>query len=41
VFVGFLVVLLLIVTPVVAGYIAYFLTTGEWPPPADSWFPPK
>jgi hypothetical protein len=38
-FVTFLVVLLLIAVPVVAGYVAYFLTAGKWPPPVDGWFP--
>ena len=32
-----LVVLLLVATPIVAGYVAYFLTTSEWPPPVDGW----
>ena len=38
-FVTFLVVLLLIAVPVVAGYVAYYLTAGKWPPPVDGWFP--
>jgi hypothetical protein len=37
----FLVALLLIATPIVAGYIAFFLTTGSWPPPVNSWLPGK
>jgi hypothetical protein len=38
-FVTFLVVLLLIAVPVVAGYVAYYLSAGKWPPPVDGWFP--
>jgi len=38
-FVTFLVVLLLIVVPVVSGYVAYYLSAGKWPPPVDGWFP--
>jgi hypothetical protein len=38
-FVTFLVVLLLIAVPLVAGYIAYYLSAGEWPPPVNGWFP--
>ena len=33
-----LVLVLLIATPVVAGYVSYYLTADRWPPPADAWF---
>jgi hypothetical protein len=32
------VLVLLVATPVVAGYVSYYLTTDHWPPPADAWF---
>ncbi|WP_238008189.1 Hsp70 family protein [Dactylosporangium sp. AC04546] len=31
------VIVLLVVTPLTAGYVAYYLTTDEWPPPVDGW----
>ncbi|MEV0136570.1 Hsp70 family protein [Dactylosporangium sp. NPDC050688] len=33
-----LVLVLLIATPVVAGYVSFYLTADHWPPPADTWF---
>jgi hypothetical protein len=33
------VVAVLIIVPVVAGYVSYYLSTGVWPPPVDTWFP--
>ncbi|MET7421593.1 Hsp70 family protein [Dactylosporangium sp. NPDC005555] len=33
-----LVLVLLIATPVVAGYVSFYLTADRWPPPADKWF---
>jgi Ethanolamine utilization protein EutJ (predicted chaperonin) len=33
-----LVLVLLIATPVVAGYVSFYLTADHWPPPADAWF---
>ncbi|MFF5226498.1 Hsp70 family protein [Dactylosporangium sp. NPDC000521] len=33
-----LVLVLLIVTPVVAGYVSFYLTAHHWPPPADALF---
>jgi hypothetical protein len=33
-----LVLALLIVTPVVAGYVSFYLTAGHWPRPVASWF---
>ncbi|MEV4131342.1 Hsp70 family protein [Dactylosporangium sp. NPDC049742] len=36
-----LVLVLLIVTPVVAGYVSYYLTTDHWPPPVAGWLDPN
>ncbi|MGI5178465.1 Hsp70 family protein [Dactylosporangium sp. CA-152071] len=36
-----LVLVLLIVTPVVAGYVSYYLTTDHWPPPVAGWLDPS
>ncbi|WP_327005933.1 Hsp70 family protein [Dactylosporangium sp. NBC_01737] len=35
-----LVLVLLIATPVVAGYVSFYFTAGHWPPPADTLFDP-
>jgi hypothetical protein len=37
VFLAFLLVILLIAVPLISGCIAYYLTTGEWPPPVNTW----
>ncbi|GGM19323.1 Hsp70 family protein [Dactylosporangium sucinum] len=34
---GLFVTVLLVVTPLTAGYVAYYLTTDEWPPPVNGW----
>jgi hypothetical protein len=36
-FAAFMIIILLVATPVVAGYVAYWLTTGDWPPPVNTW----
>ncbi|MEV4512445.1 Hsp70 family protein [Dactylosporangium sp. NPDC049525] len=33
-----LVLVLLVATPLVAGYVSFYLTADHWPPPADKWF---
>jgi len=35
---AFMLIVLLVAVPLAAGYIAYYLTTGVWPPPPDTWF---
>ncbi|GAB3871612.1 hypothetical protein [Dactylosporangium cerinum] len=33
-----LVLVLLIVTPVAAGYVSFYFTADRWPPPPSTWF---
>jgi hypothetical protein len=33
-----LVLVLLVATPVAAGYVSFYLTAGHWPPPPAAWF---
>jgi hypothetical protein len=35
----FFLILLLVLTPIVAGYLSFYLNTGHWPAPVDRWFP--